>query len=410
VAGAAEGLRGFVERLVPAGAGGRRELSVTAQIAIAVAIPLLIAVLTTTVYVVRGQASQYSTLVSDAMSELNLAREAGADQAAARPHWETTVFLLDQAEQLRPGDPSLSQLREEAIAALDFYDSVTRVPVTPLREYAVGAQLRGPIVQGTDLYLIDMTSNILYRELLDESGLNVLGPDPEIVTRQSELVGDQTIGGLVDLVWMEEGGVPQRNVLAVLTANGQLLTYSPTWALQATLLPGGLDMTQPMAIATYGGNLYVLDGGAGQIWRYEAVGDSYPDLPAPYFTETFPDLTGAVDMDIDANGNVYVLFEDGTLNKYFGGRQESFALQSMPQDIAQASTLFIDQNPFSPAFYIGDPGAERIFQTTPTGTFSRNFKAAEGRMLLSLSGLYSDGGTNSVYLTAGNGLYRFTKP
>jgi hypothetical protein len=209
---------------------------------------------------------------------------------------------------------------------------------------------------------------------------------------------------------MEEGGVPQRNVLAVLTANGQLLTYSPTWALQATLLPGGLDMTQPIAIATYGGNFYVLDAGAGQIWRYEAVGDSYPDLPAPYFTETFPDLTGAVDMDIDANGNVFVLFEDGTLNKYFGGRQEGFALQGMPQDVAQASTLFIDLNPFSPAFYVGDPGAERIFQTTPTGAFSRNYKTAEGRMLLSLSGLYSDGGTNSVYLTAGNGLYRFTKP
>jgi hypothetical protein len=105
-----------------------------------------------------------------------------------------------------------------------------------------------------------------------------------------------------------------------------------------------------------------------------------------------------------------VLFQDGTLNKYFGGRQESFVLQDVPKDIAQASTLFIDQNPFSPAFYIGDPGADRIFQTTPTGTFSRNYKAAEGRMLLSLSGLYSDGGTNSVYLTAGNGLYRFTKP
>jgi hypothetical protein len=171
-----------------------------------------------------------------------------------------------------------------------------------------------------------------------------------------------------------------------------------------------MDMTDPRAIATYASNFYILDAGAGQIWRYEAVGDSYPDLPAPYFTETFPDLTSAIDMDIDANGNAFVLFEDGTLNKYFGGRQEGFALQGAPQPIAQASALFIDHNPFSPAFYIGDPGAERIYQTTTTGAFSRNYKASEGRALLALSGIYSDGGTNSIYLTAGNGLYRFTKP
>jgi hypothetical protein len=410
VAKVAEGLRSFVERTIPEGSTGRRELSLTAQMAVAVGIPIIVAVFTTGVYILRGQASQYSGLMSDARSELDLARGAGADQAAARPHWETALFLLDQAEQLRPGEPTVAQLRAEANEAMDFYDAVTRMPVVPLRDYGVGTQLRGPVVQGPDLYLLDLTSNVLYHESLDETGQSVLEREPEAVTRQGELVGDQTVGGLVDLVWMEEGGVAQRNVLAVLTNNGLLLTYSPTWALHATLLPGGADVTDPRAIAVYAGNFYVLDAGANQIWRYEAVGDTYPDLPTPYFTETFPDLTGAVDMDIDANGNIFVLFLDGTLNKYFGGRQEGFEVQGLPLPIAQPSVFFIDQNPFTPAFYIGDPGAERIYQLTTTGVFSRNYKAAEGRMLVALSGIYSDGGTNTVYLTAGNALYRFTRP
>ena len=410
VVSTAESLRTFVERVVPEDAGVGRRLSVGMQTAIAIVIPIVVALLTTGVYIARGQASQYSALVSGAVSELDLARAAGADQAAARPHWETAVFLLDQAEQLRPDDPTVAQLRSEAAAALDFYDDVTRAPLTPLREYAVGSQLRGPIVQGTDLYLIDTTSDALYREMLDETGHSVLGREPEIIARQSESVGGQTVGGLIDLVWMSEGGAPQRNVLAVLTTNGLLLSYSPTWALHATLLPGGLEMKEPRAIAIYAGNFYVLDAGANQIWRYEVVGDSYSDLPMPYFSETFPDLTGAIDMDIDVNGNVFVLFLDGTLNKYFGGRQEDFALQGLPQPSAQPSALFIDRNPFSPAFYITDPGAERLYQTTTTGVFSRNYKASEGRMLLALSGVFSDGGTNSMYLTAGNVLYRFTRP
>lgn len=410
VAGIAESLRAFIERVVPEGSTGRRELSLTAQMVVAVVIPIVVALLATGVYIVRGQASQYSTLVSDARSELETARAAGNDQAAARPHWETALFLLDQAEQVRPGDSTVAQLRGEANAALDFYDSVTRVPIVPLREYTVGTQLRGPIVQGTDLYLMDVTSHVLYRETLDEAGQNVTGREPEVITQEGSAVGDQTIGPLVDLVWMEEGGVPQRNVLAVLTGNGLLLTYSPTWALQATPLPGGLDMTDPRAVAVYAGNFYVLDAGAGQVWRWEAVADAYPDLPTPYFTETFPDLTGAIDLDIDANGNLFVLFQDGTLNKYFGGAQAGFALEGLPQPLAQPSALFIDQNPFSPAFYIGDPSAERIYQTTTAGGFSRNYKASDGRMLLGLTGIYSDGSTNSVYLTAGNGLYRFTRP
>lgn len=410
VARVADGLRSLVEDAVPEGSTGRRELSLTAQMAVAIGIPIIVGVFTTSVYVLRGQASQYSTLVSDAMTALEQARAAGDDQAAARPQWEAALFLLDEAEKLRPGDPSITQLRAEANEALDFYDSVTRVLVVPMREYVVGAQLAAPIVQGTDLYVVDETSHVLYHERLDETGQNVLEPEPEVIARQGELAGDQTIGAVIDMEWMEEGGVPQRNVLSVLTDNGLLLTYSPTWALHATSLPGAQEMTAPRAVALYASNYYVLDAGADQIWKYEAVGDSYPDLPVPYFTETFPDLSTAMDFDIDASGNVFVLFEDGTLNKYFGGRQEGFDLQGLPQPVADASVFFVDQNPFTPAFYIGDPAGQRIYQTTITGLFSRNYKAQSGKMLAALSGIYSDGATNNIYVTAGNGLYRFTRP
>lgn len=403
-------LSNMVGRLLPEDPSGARQMSVTVQMIVALTIPILVALVTTGVYIARGEASQYETLVQDALSELNMAREAGSDQALARPHWETALFLLEQAEVLRPDVARVDELRAEAEAALDFYDNVTRVGVVPLREYPAGTQLRGPIVQGTELYTLDTVNNILYHEILDDNGQNLISRDPEIITRQNELADGQTVGALLDLVWMPEGGVPQRNVLAVLTSNGLLLTYSPTWSLHAAPLPGALDMQQPRAIAVYAGNFYVLDTGSSQIWRYTSIGDSYPDQPSPVFTEFQPDLSNAIDMDIDANGNVYILFLDGTVNKYFGGIQEGFAVQGLPQPIAQPSALFIDQSPFDPAFYIADPGGNHIYRTTTTGIYSYNYKAAEGQALLQVSGVYSDGNTSTVYVAAGNSLYRFTRP
>ncbi len=419
LARAAGGTRTLVERMMPDREmdnplAQRFNLSITMQIGVAVAIAVIVALLTTAVYRFRGATSQYAQLVREAQAEIELARAAGDNQAEARPHWETAVFLLDQAAGIRSPSAEIWNLRNDALAVLDSYDHVTRVAPVLLREYAPGAYLHGPVVQGINIYLIDTIEDILYREDIDESGTRLLNREPQIITRRGEVIGGQVIGGLIDLTWMVEGGVPQRNVLAVLSrdvsGSGLLITYSPSWDVTATVLPSSQAWVEPRAIAIYQRDLYILDSGANEIWRYPASGDAYASDPQRYFTDVEPQLGDAIDMEIDTNGNVYVLHTSGQISKYFFGRPQSFAFEGLPQPIARPTSLFLNLSPFNRAFFIADPGGGRLYTTALTGAFLRNYKDTEDEVFEALSGVYNVDQPPNVYVTAGNRLYTFPRP
>ncbi len=415
LAQATAGMRTLVERMLPGDESGgtlaqRLQLSTTLQVGVAIAVAVLVALLTTAVYRFRGQTSQYAQLVREAQSEIDLARAGSGDQAAARSHWETAIFLLDRAGEIRDSGQEVVTLRNEALAALDAYDHVTRVQPVLLRSYESGAYLRGPVVQGLNLYVIDTTQDILYREDLDESGARLVNRESQIVTRQGDLIGNQVVGGLIDLAWMEEGGVPQRNVLAMLARNGLLITYSPSWDVTATLLPGSEAWRDPRALAIYNRDLYILDAGANEIWRYPAAADSYPNAPQRYFTDFVPDLSDAVDMEIDTNGNVFVLHTGGRITKYFFGRSETFQFEGLPQPLARPTALFLNLSLYDRTLFIADPGGGRLYTSALNGTFLANYKDGDDQIFAALSGVFNQDRPPYIYLTAGNQLYYFSRP
>ncbi len=387
-----------------------RQLSTPMQIGVVLAVTVIVALVTTAVYRFRGQTSQYAQLVREAQREIELARAAGENQAEARPHWETALFLLDRAAAIRRHGAEIGNLRAEALAVLDSYDHVTRVTPTLLRTYEPGAYLRGPVVQGLNIYLIDSAQDILYREDLDENGTRLLNPNPQIITRQGELASNQAVGGLIDLIWMEESGAPQRNVLGVLSRNGLLITYSPSVGLSATLLPGFEAWSDPRAIALYERDLYILDAGAGEIWRYEARSGGYTTTPQRYFTDVTPDLFDAVDMEIDTNGNVYILHGSGRISKFFFGRPQTFAFTGLPQPLAHPTAMFLSLSPYDRTLFITDAGGGRLYATAPSGTFIANYKDTQDVIFDALSGVYYQDRPPYVYVTAGNQLYYFSRP
>jgi hypothetical protein len=387
----------------------RFQLSTTMQIGVAVAVAIIVALVATAIYQLRGQTSQYAQLVREAQSELELAR-LGTNQADARPHWETAVFLLNEAFRIRTPSEEVIQLRDEALSALDAYDHVTRVQPVLLREYGPEAVLSGPIVHGSNVYVIDETDDILYREDLDESRATLTNQDSLIVTRQGNLANDQPVGGLVDMIWMDDGGLPQNNVLAVLDRNGLLITYSPSWGLGAIRLPGTDGWQNPRAMVVFDRDLYVLDSGANEIWVFIAGSESYPTPPQRYFSEPAPDLTDAVDMAIDTTGNIYVLHAGGRVSKYFQGRQEAFEFSGLPQPVTQPMSLFLNLSLYDRAFFIADPGGGPLYTTAVNGTFLRNYRDANDDLFDAITGAYNIDRPPHVYVTAGNGLYYFSRP
>src|SRR5262249_20984871 len=150
------------------------------------------------------------------------------------------------------------------------YDHVTRVAPVMMREYPKGTVIRGPVIQGLNLYTIDTSNDILYREDLDQNGTTFVNQTPQIIARRGDVLNSQPVGGLIDGAWMADGGTRQKNVLAVLASPGLLLTYSPSAPITAVGLPGFESWQDPRAIAVYNRDLYILDAGANEIWRYQA--------------------------------------------------------------------------------------------------------------------------------------------
>lgn len=387
----------------------RWDLKPTTQAAIALSVVLITAVLTTVVYRFRGQTSKYAQLVREAQSEIESAKVVSNSQSDARPHWEAALFLLDEAAEIREPGQEIAAMYDEAKTALDTYDSVTRVYPTLLREYGEGITFADIVVNGLHIYLLDEVNDIIYREDLLENGSGLTNREPIVIVRQNDVINGQFVGGFVDITWMEEGAFPQQNVLAGLTRNGLLVTYSPSWDVSAVALPGFEGWQDVRSLAVYDEDLYILDAGANEIWVYPAGSQTYSSVPNRYFTDEIPNLTDALDMCIDTNGNIFVLHANGMITKYFMGKREPFAYEGLPQPVVRTNALYLSVNLVDRSLLVADNGGGRIYSVSLVGGFQANYRDDRDEVFDHISGIATLDLPSFVYITSGNSLYAFSR-
>ncbi|MBI3260934.1 hypothetical protein HYZ64_00995, partial [Candidatus Berkelbacteria bacterium] len=148
------------------------------------------------------------------------------------------------------------------------------------------------------------------------------------------LVAANLLEGTTDQVAAAEKAVKvtvtakQDDKLFGLTSEGQLLrahlkdkTVKVVPALEGATLKNGKD------IKIFSGNLYLLDPQGNQIWRYPLSDEGYK--PAAGFFKKGPGLGNAIAMAID--GAIYVLKQDGTVDKYLKGEKQGFTLAAAPE-------------------------------------------------------------------------------
>jgi hypothetical protein len=338
----------------------------------------------------------------------------------AREAWVAVRLHLEQALEIcPPSDERPARALDEARGFIDEYDQVVRPrpAVTELRHFPAGTVPTGPVLHAPDIYTLDVVNVALYRDQLMENGYQLVEENTQPVLRKGDTVDGYVIEHLVDIEWMAEGTVRNRNVLVALEpTSGVLIAYSPTLPPAATPLVGWEEWMEPVAISSWGGNFYILDPGADQIWRYRVSPSSgdYSDSPERYFDNlaTNPDLEGAIDFSIDDQGNVYILFEGARVMKFWGGESQPFSLDSMPMPLLEVRSIFLDSGPFAQALYLVDAGNESIFETTLRGNFAYHFKAANEEAFRDLRGVFVKSGTDNVdnvYVVANSGLYHFSK-
>lgn len=381
-------------------------------VALAIAIPLVVALLVGVVYLQWGQAreARFAELVEQARARHTLALTA-TDKPTSRRLLHEAQGLLTEAQTLKPADPSPGDLQKEIQATLDKMNNVVKLYwVGALQKYDdPGNNPSRVIVRGIDVYVLDKGTDRVYKYLLNEvgDGLQDLDVDP-VLLRKGDQRGDIVVSDLVDMVWMPAGSGRQTSNLLVLESGGSLLEYDPAFGL-GVLPVGGKDQWRyPQLIGSYFGNFYLLDSQSNQIFKYLPTADGgYSNPPEPWFRIDV-DLAGVVDMAID--GSIYLLYADGRILKFMGGELAPFEQTELDEPLRGPTAIFTSPDEETKFLYVADAGNRRIVQFSKEGQFIRQFKAAEAGVFDQLKSLHVDEIGSKFYVLSGNTLYMANIP
>ncbi len=410
----ARGARAILDRVLPEPTeeNGPRIPAMLAA-ALAILVPVVVVFIVVALRLSQVDMTQFEQAVRGIESVALDAEKTSANNVEqSRVAWLGVLQRIDDVERNsgRTNDPILARIRAKAQGILDTYDKVTRRTATPLRSFAEGAKLVGPILRsGTDLYTLDLAQGAIYLDKLNPAGNALFRRNNQPIVQKGQATSSFVVRQLIDIVWISEGGGQRNNSLAALDRQGILVTYSPTFQPATAQKLGGSDQwVKPVAIATWRRNLYVLDPGANQIWRYVPAGSTYSDVPEEYFTgKERPNLKDAVDFDIDSPGKVYILFTNGTIRKYTTGFEEPFAFSGLPEEwLKSATAMHLDSTSSLPAIYILDALDQSVYQVTLSGTFKYRFRASDPGAFRQLTGIYAD--RDNIYVASGNTIYQLT--
>lgn len=148
-------------------------------------------------------------------------------------------------------------------------------------------------------------------------------------------------------------------------------------------------------IGVFGSNLYVLDREAG-ISKFVPGNDNYTE--SDYLTEEV-DLSDSASMAID--GSIYVLFNNGTVNKYTRGAEDDFEVSGIDKKMS-SPTRIVTGEEFD-NIYILDNGNSRIVVIDKEGKFVTSYQAS---ILKGATDLDINEAGNAIFALSGGKVYK----
>lgn len=122
------------------------------------------------------------------------------------------------------------------------------------------------------------------------------------------------------------------------------------------------DWQHPSLLGTFGGNLYVVDPQAGEIWRYN--GTTKQRWLGPGVALKYQDI---VSMAID--GEMWMLRSNGQILRYRRGAQVNFQVSGLDMPLGEATYITLSQDQDSVA--VLDKQHQRVVVFSKTGTYQK---------------------------------------
>ena len=152
------------------------------------------------------------------------------------------------------------------------------------------------------------------------------------------------------------------------------------------------------SMASFGGNLYLLDTTNGRIWKYVATDTGFSDTREYLNPDTLPDLSQTNSLAID--GSVWLGSKNGRLWKFTGGKEDTFVPKGV--DPAFGKTLIIYASDAATNLYVLDTENKRIVVMEKDGTYLAQYAWADP---LNATSIAVSEEQKKIYLLADGKLY-----
>lgn len=342
-------------------------------------------------FLAEDRTSQLNDALTSAQAHITAAQQA-TDGGQGRSELDAARNDIARARGLRANDPRVGemqtrvdQLAQTLNAVVDLGDGLKRV-------VAFDGTVTAPFNMVTAvfgdnaLWIVESQRGRVFR--IDPAGR----AEPTEVYRTGATYGGTTARDPRAITWDASG---QR--LLLVDATPTLFVIAPGKTPSPATMRGAKDLKSIAALATYSGNLYVLDPQGGEVWRYLPGGDGFDSERAA--------LLGGVDLAdaraFTVDGDFYIL-GGSSVRRFRPPRELTPLLQGIDRPIASAAGLAGDAQ--RQLFYVGDRGGRRVVVSDREGVYRRQYRHPQFADLRGVA-LSADG--SIAYVLTGDGLYTF---
>ena len=329
--------------------------------------------------------------------------------------------LAAEAEELRPGDPGVAEMRGMALIALDELDGVTRLTAKPFITFDRSTELSTVVLPSefnSGIYTLDGANGVVYGHETDELFTTLTADEPLELGFSGQAVGNFVVQELVDLAWRPSGAEVKNDGLAMLDNSGAVIIYYPgSGETRAATLGLSSEWQYPVDMTQYLERLYILDPPSATIWKYypQEEGFIVDSAERTLTVNADMDLVHAIDIDLySEDGSLLVVYDDGRI-RYYDTR--SGRVQWDETDLLSNGLATPLQNPvaaelvgvgLNASIFVLDAGNGRIIQISRLGTVLAQYRATDDRggdIFVGSSDLAIAELPLRIFVTSGNKLY-----
>ncbi|MBI9051425.1 MAG: hypothetical protein JEZ00_18515 [Anaerolineaceae bacterium] len=333
-----EKLGPFFGRLLPDKNDENDTLTPTRLLLIAITIPILIAIIASTIYIQVGQREQHQLYYLQAQNYASQAA-AAADVTLLRNSLEQSQYWLNKAEDYRISDASAA-LRTQIESKLDQLDSIYHITMQPaiLTGFSANVQITEIVPNTNDIYLLDQHQGRVIRLFLTGQGFELdstfsCGPG---------VSGTIMVNKLVDIVAVPPNNPFNATVMGIDDAGNLLYCVPGKSPTVQTLKSPDSGWGSISAMTLNLGNIYILDTANNAVWMYYGDNFNFTDEARFFFDKVVPDIKDVYDIAMNVD-DLYLLHSNGTMTTC------TFRAYSQAETKCTDPALFGDIRPGKPS-------------------------------------------------------------